>query len=43
MSYGGASGKEPTCLWRKHETWIRSLDWEDWLENGMATLSSTLS
>ena len=27
----------------KQETWVQSLDWEDPLEEGMATLSSTLA
>ena len=40
---GGASGKEPTCQCRKHETWVRSLSWEDPLEKGMATHSSILA
>ena len=40
---GGASGKEPTCQCRRHETWVRSLGWEDPLEEGMATHSSLLA
>ena len=34
---GGASGKEPTCQYRGHETQVRSLGWEDPLEKGIAT------
>ena len=37
---GGISGKEPACQCRRHEMWIRSLGWEDSLEEGMATHSS---
>ena len=33
----GASGKEPACQCRRLETWIRSLDQEDRLEEVMAT------
>ena len=40
---GGASGKEPTCGYRRQETWVRSLDEEDPLEEGMATYSSILA
>ena len=40
---GGASGKEPTCRYRRQETWVRSLDEEDPLEEGMATYSSILA
>ena len=36
---GGISG-EPTCQCSRHETRVRSLDWEDTLEEGMATHSS---
>ena len=32
--------KNPTAMW---ETWVRSLDWEDPLEKGMATHSSILA
>ena len=39
---GGASGKEPTCQCRRHETWVWSLGWEDPLEKGMAIHSSIL-
>ena len=39
---GGASGKEPTCQCRRHETWVQSLGLEDSLEEGMATHSSIL-
>ena len=37
---GSASGKEPACQFRRHETWVRSLSWEDHLEEEMATHSS---
>ena len=41
---GGASGKEPACQCRRlKETWILSLDWEDPLEEGMATYSRILA
>ena len=36
-------GKELTCQCRRHETWVRSLDWEDPLEKEMATLSDILA
>ena len=39
---GGASC-EPTCQCSRHETQIESLDWEDLLEEGMATHSSILA
>ena len=32
--------KNPPAMW---ETWVRSLDWEDPLEKGMATHSSILA
>ena len=32
--------KNPPAMW---ETWVRSLDWEDSLEEGMATHSSILA
>ena len=32
--------KNPPAMW---ETWVRSLDWEDPLEEGMATQSSILA
>ena len=32
--------KNPLAMW---ETWVRSLDWEDPLEKGKATLSSILA
>jgi len=41
--YGGASGKEPTCQCRRHETLVQSLGQEDPLEEGMVTHSSILS
>ena len=51
---GGASGKEPTCQWRRckrhgwnllamWETWVWSLGWEDPLEKGTAIHSSILA
>ena len=41
---GGASGKEPACQFRRHkETWVGSLDWEDPLEEGMASHFSILA
>ena len=41
---GGMSGKEPTCQCRGHkQMWVRSLCWEDPLEEGMATPSSILA
>ena len=40
---GDASGKKPTCQSRRHETRIPSLCQEDPLEEGVATLSSTLA
>ena len=39
---GGTSGIEPTCQCRRHETRVRSLGWEDPLEEGMAAHSSIL-
>ena len=38
-----ASGKEPACQCRRHETWVPSLGWEDPLEEGMATHSNILA
>ena len=40
---GGTRGKEPTCQCRRHETGVRSLGWEDPLEEGMAMHSSILA
>jgi len=40
---GGASGKEPTCQYRRQGTWVQSLGEEDPLEEGMATHSSILA
>ena len=37
---GGSAGKESTAM---RETWVRSLGWEDPLEEDMATHSSTLA
>ena len=34
---GGASGREPACQCRRHETWVQSLGREDPLEKEMAT------
>ena len=36
----GSDGKESPAMW---ETWVQSLGWEDPLEKGMATHSSTLA
>ena len=33
----GASGKEPTCQWRRQEIQVQSLSWEDPLEEDTAT------
>ena len=38
-----ASGKEPACQCRRHETPVPSLGREDPLEEGMATHSSMLA
>ena len=39
----GASGKEPACQYRRHKTRaVRSLGWEDPLQEGMTTHSSIL-
>ena len=40
---GGASGKEPTCKGRRHETQVPFQGWEDPLKEGMATHSSILA
>ena len=40
---GGISGKESACQCRRHEMWVRSLGWEDPLEEVMATHSSILA
>ena len=37
---GGSVVKNPLAMW---ETWVRSLGWEDPLEEGMATHSSVLA
>ena len=37
---GGSHGKNPPAMW---ETWVRSLGWEDLLEEGMATHAKTLA
>ena len=37
---GGSDSKESTTM---QETWVQSLDWEDPLEEGMATQSSILA
>ena len=37
---GGSDGGELPVMW---ETWVRSMGWEDPLEEGMATHSSTLA
>ena len=36
----GSDGKESSAMW---ETWVRSLGWEDALEEGIATHSSILA
>ena len=36
-------GKEPACRCRRHETQVRSLGWEDPLEESMATQFSILA
>ena len=40
---GGASGKEPTCQCRSHETRVRSPGREEPLEKGVAIHSSILA
>ena len=35
--------KNPLAMQETKETWVRSLDWEDPLEEGMATHSSILA
>ena len=40
---GGASGKEPTCQCRRHDTWIPSLGQEYPLKEEMATHSCILA
>ena len=40
---GGTSGREPGCPCRRRKTRLRSRGWEDALEEGMATPSSTLT
>ena len=40
---GGASGKEPTCQHRRHETQVQALGWEDPLEESMVTHSNILA
>ena len=37
---GGSDGGELPAMW---ETWVRSMGWEDPLEEGMATHSSILA
>ena len=43
LAIGGASGKEPSCQCRRHETRVQSLGGEEPLEEGMATHSSILA
>ena len=38
-----ARGEEPGCQRRRSETQVRSLGWEDLLEQGMASHSSILA
>ena len=40
---GGASGKEPKCQCRRHETRVRSVGQEGPLEEGMGPYSSILA
>ena len=40
---GGAIGKEPTCHCRRLEMRVRSLGWEDPLEEDITTHSSILA
>ena len=40
---GGVSSKEHTCQCRRHKRQIRSLGWEDLLEESIATHSSILA
>ena len=40
---GGASSKEPVCQCRRHKTQVQSLNWEDPLEESMATHSSIVA
>ena len=39
----GSSDKESACQRRRPKTWVQSLDWEDPLEEGMATHSNILA
>ena len=38
----GFPGKESTCQCRRHEMQVQSLGWEDPLEEGMATVHSSI-
>ena len=40
---GGSAIKNPPAMQETQEMWVRSLGWEDALEEGMATHSSILS
>ena len=40
---GSGSGKEPACQCRRQERWVRSLGWEDTLEEGKEIHSSILA
>ena len=40
---GGSAVKNPPAMQEPHETWVRSLGWEDPLEEGMATHFSILA
>ena len=40
---GGAQCEESTCQYGRHEMWVRSLGWEDPLEQEMVPLSSILA
>ena len=43
FEYGGISGQEPTCQYRRHKMRVRALGREDALEEGMATHPSILA
>ena len=40
---GGTGGKESACQYRRYEMWVRSLGWEDPLEEEMTTHSIILT
>ena len=43
LQYLQVLGKEPACQFRRHETEVQSLGWEDPLEEGMITHCSILA